>query len=177
MGCRLPGSVRAFYSRGEQGVTRAITSEKHRRESRILDLSYSRQVWTTRNTGTRSLVNRARAGDGPWGETFTALRRRPDTSPIFIRNFARVSFNTTRMPNCGHPSLRDVTLTTQVVLLVDRMCGGAKLAACANDHGTIDQRATHPINHESQNPRCRSPVGKADPRRGGLLAAEASSPS
>jgi hypothetical protein len=50
-------------------------------------------------------------------------------SPIFIRNLARKSSNAIRMPNCGHPSFRDVTLTTQVVLLVDRMCGGAKLAA------------------------------------------------
>jgi hypothetical protein len=58
------------------------------------------------------------------------------------------------MPNGGHRSRRDVTLTTQVVslaALVDPVCSGAKIAACAHNHRTINERAAHPKNHESQN--------------------------
>ena len=55
-----------------------------------------------------------------------------DTSPIFVRKLLRIRSHTSRMPNGGHRSRRDETLTTQVVslaALVDPMRSGAKIAA------------------------------------------------
>jgi hypothetical protein len=60
------------------------------------------------------------------------FRRHADTSPIFVRKLPRISSHTSRMPNGGRRSRRDVTLTTLVVSLaafVDRMRSGAKITA------------------------------------------------